>query len=129
VCLAEGFPGTKRYTAPSCKFGAAFNAGKFSDTGGVRSSGNDLVYGAVYRGSYRGRPGSSRTVDAFIGFDWSPGDTSCKNATIIGGGRYNGPFASRPQNTMDVGGSLRHDDVPVSGSGPEWASDLTGGER
>ncbi|MGD0305279.1 MAG: carbohydrate porin, partial [Candidatus Acidiferrales bacterium] len=45
------------------KFGATYNAGKFTDAFGNVSRGNYLIYGSVNQAIYRERAGSSHGVD------------------------------------------------------------------
>jgi porin len=88
-----------RKTYPALyKFGAAYNAGKFTNAQGVQSSGNYLIYGSVNQALYRTTAGSNQGLDATAGFDWSPGELNRENSQTIAGLRYNGPIPARPQD-------------------------------
>ena len=90
------------------KFGATYNAGKFTDANGVVSPGNYLIYGSVNQALYRERAGSSHGVDGFFGFDWSPNDVNRENSQITLGARYNGPIPARPQDAASFGFVYTH---------------------
>jgi porin len=80
------------------KFGSTYNAGKFTNAAGIRSSGNYLIYAMANQALYRSEAGSNSGLDATVGFDWSPGDLNRENSQTIAGIRYNGPIPSRPQD-------------------------------
>jgi porin len=98
---ADRKPDVARKTYPGIyKFGATYNGGKFTNFAGVRTSGNYLIYGDVNQAVYRPEAGSSRGLDALIGFDWSPNDLNRENSEITAGARFNGPFPSRTQDDV-----------------------------
>jgi porin len=80
------------------KFGAAYNAGKFTNAAGVRSSGNYLIYGMANQAVYRTSAGSNQGLDVTAGFDWSPGELNRENSQVIAGLRYNGIIPARLQD-------------------------------
>jgi porin len=92
---------TKTYPG-SYKFGGIYNAGKFPDPAGIRSSGNYLIYGMASQAVFRTDAGSNRGLDATAGFDYSPGDVSRENVQVTAGGRFNAPFASRQNDRVGV---------------------------
>lgn len=85
------------------KFGAAYNAGKFTNASGVRSSANYLIYGAINQALYRREAGSDRGLDATLGFDWSPDDVNRQNSQITTGLRYNGLIPGRAKDWATFG--------------------------
>jgi porin len=91
--LHKTYPGTY-------KFGATYNAGKFTNFAGVRTSGNYLIYGDVNQALYRTDAGSTRGLDALFGMDWSPNDLNRVNSQITTGARFNGTFPSRTQDAV-----------------------------
>jgi len=70
---------------------------------GRQSSGNYLIYGQASQAVFRTEAGSSRGVDATLGFDWSPGDVSRENVQITAGARFNAPFPSRGKDRVAFG--------------------------
>ena len=85
------------------KFGAAYNAGKFSNSAEIRSNGNYLLYAMASQAVFRSDPGSNRGLDATFGFDWSPGDVTRQNVQITAGARFNAPFAGREKDRIACG--------------------------
>jgi porin len=59
-----------------------------------------LIYGMVKQAVFRATPGSTQGLDLLAGWDWSPPDTNRQNTQTTLGARYNGPFSSRPQDTV-----------------------------
>lgn len=98
----SGFAAGKSYPG-IYKFGAAYNAGKFSDAAGRRSNGNYLIYAMASQAVFRSDPGSNRGLDATFGFDWSPGDISRQNVQLTAGARFNAPFAGREKDRIACG--------------------------
>jgi carbohydrate-selective porin OprB len=82
------------------KFGATYNGGKFANFAGVAGHGNYLIYGDANQALYRTDAGSTRGLDALIGFDWSPNNLNRVNSEITAGARFNGPFPSRTQDDV-----------------------------
>src|SRR5690242_9356437 len=97
-----GLAATKSYPGVY-KFGGIYNDGKFPDPAGRQRSGNYLIYGQASQALFRTEAGSSRGVDATLGFDWSPGDVSRENVQITAGARFNAPFPSRGKDRVAFG--------------------------
>lgn len=109
----------KRYPAVY-KFGATYNAGKFTDSAGNQRNGNYLIYGMANQAIFRSEAGSNRGLDVTLAFDWSPGDISRENSQITAGVRYNGAIPSRPRDTIafgfvhtKIGDPFRSIDIPL----------------
>ena len=109
----------KRYPAVY-KFGATYNAGKFTDSAGNQRNGNYLIYGMANQAIFRSEAGSNRGLDVTLAFDWSPGDISRENSQITAGVRYNGAIPSRPRDTIafgfvhtKIGHPFRSIDIPL----------------
>ncbi len=111
------------------KFGAAYNGGKFTNAAGFQSSGNYLIYGAANQALYRSAAGSTRGLDATLGFDWSPYDVNQQNSQITAGLRYNGPISSRPQDGVDFGFVYTHIGDPFQSVGVPLGAPLLGSEK
>ena len=109
----------KRYPAVY-KFGATYNAGKFTDSAGDQRNGNYLIYGMANQAIFRSEAGSNRGLDATLAFDWSPGDISQENSQITAGVRYNGAIPRRPRDIIafgfvhtKIGDPFRSTDIPL----------------
>jgi porin len=111
------------------KFGSAYNAGKFTNAYGIRSSGNYLIYGMANQALYRAENGSNRGLDATFGFDWSPGDVNRENSQIIAGARYNGPIPDRPQDAVSLGLVYTHIGDPFQSIDIPVGTPLLGSEK
>jgi carbohydrate-selective porin OprB len=85
------------------KFGGVYNAGKFPDPAGHKTSGNYLIYGMASQALYRSDAGSNRGLDATFGFDWSPGDVARENEQITAGVKFNAPFPNRKRDRVACG--------------------------
>ena len=90
------------------KFGATYNAGKFTDAFGNTTRGNYLIYGSMNQAVYRTTTGRNTGLDAMFGFDWSPNDVNRENSQITLGARYNGPIPARPQDGAAFGFVYTH---------------------
>ena len=99
------------------KFGAAYNAGKFTNAAQIQSSGNYLIYGEANQALYRSEPGSNRGLDSTFAFDWSPDELNKENSQITLGVRYNGPIPSRPQDGIALGVVYTHIGDPFQSAG------------
>jgi porin len=122
--------GHGRKTYPGIyKFGAAYNNGKFTNAAGIQSSGNYLVYGAANQALYRSSEGSSRGLDALIGFDWSPNDVNRENSQTTAGLRYNGPIERRPQDGVAFALVYTHIGDPFESIGIPLGAPLLGSEK
>jgi len=109
----------KRYPAVY-KFGATYNAGKFTDSAGNQRNGNYLIYGMANQAIFRSEAGSNRGLDVTLAFDWSPGDISREHRQITAGVRYNGAIPRRPRDTIafgfvhtKIGDPFRSIDIPL----------------
>ena len=85
------------------KFGGVYNRGQFSGPAGRKSDGNYLIYGMASQALFRTDSGSSRGLDATLGFDWSPGDVGRANNQITAGARFNAPFRGRAKDRVACG--------------------------
>jgi porin len=111
------------------KLGSAYNAGKFTNAYGIRSSGNYLIYGMANQALYRSEAGCNQGLDALFGFDWSPGDVNRENSQITAGARYNGPIPSRPQDALAFGFVYTHIGDPFQSIGIPLGAPLLSSEK
>jgi porin len=91
---------TAKFYPDEYKFGGVYNGGKFTDPVGRKSSGNYLIYGMASQAVFRSQAGSTRGLDATLGFDWSPGDVSHENEQVTAGVRFNAPMDTAQKTAL-----------------------------
>jgi porin len=96
---ASGTTPSKTYPG-HYKFGAAYNAGKFTNAQGIESSGNYLIYFGANQAVYRPEAGSNQGLDLLLGYDWSPGELNLQNTQLTAGFRYNGLIPHRDRDGL-----------------------------
>lgn len=82
------------------KFGAAYNAGRFTNAQNIESRGNYLIYFGANQAVYRPEAGSNQGLDLLLAYDWSPGDLNRQNTQLTTGFRYNGLIPHRDQDGL-----------------------------
>ena len=86
------------------RVGGIYNGGNFADpVTGLVTSGNHLTYYMAEQAVYRRDVGSSRGLDLFGTYDYSPDNVNKINSELTAGARYTGIFASRPKDTVAFG--------------------------
>lgn len=83
------------------RVGSVYNGGSFADpVTGLLTSGNYLIYVMANQAVYRPDAGSSRGLDVFFTYDWSPDDVNQVNTETTAGVRYAGLVASRDHDSL-----------------------------
>jgi carbohydrate-selective porin OprB len=85
------------------RFGASYNASKFTTASGVVQSGNYLLYWMANQALWRVDPKQARGLDGTISYDWSPANLNRNNTMLTAGLRFNEPLPLRIHNTMSLG--------------------------
>ena len=110
-----GKPVKEKYYPGQYEVGSTYNNGKFTDPFfpvplyQSTDTGNYVFYMSANQAVYRPKPHNSSGLDLLFGLAFSPNAPyNFVNRNMLAGLRYNGPFPSRPQDSIGFGVSYSH---------------------